>query len=313
MLATLERPTIQPAESTARHILSLILRHEASLVPGGETGYGRHLARLQRFVAKGAPVQLVLPAFPAKSANREKTLGPLPDLAEVLGLRRLQELCDGIQKLHKPGAEVIICSDGRVFSDLVLVREEDVNAYGGAIDKIIADFGFLSLRTMSMDDVFAGDFREARARLLREYGRPLAEIREEVRNESEARMMFNGIHRFLFEDRLVLDSGKSRSQIRDESKDIAYQVIQRSNAWSQLVEAHFPDAVRLSIHPQVGMATKIGFRLVDCANVWGTPWHNVALLTAEGFRLVKRKAAEQAGAELALAYGKYPFYRERGL
>jgi pyoverdine/dityrosine biosynthesis protein Dit1 len=125
--------------------------------------------------------------------------------------------------------------------------------------------------------------------------------------------MFNGIHRFIFEDRLVLEKGKSRNRIREESKEIAYRVIQRSNAWSSLVENLFPSALRLSIHPQLSTSPKIGFRLVDCENAWGTPWHNVALLGRNGFRLVKRKEAEDKGATLAHFGGKYAYFREPNL
>ena len=125
--------------------------------------------------------------------------------------------------------------------------------------------------------------------------------------------MFNGIHRFLFEDRLALEPGKSRNRVREESKELAYHVIQRSNAWSALVERSFPQALRLSIHPQFSAAPKIGFQLVNCENIWGTPWHNVALLGQSGFRLVKRKEAEALGAQRALAHGKYVYFREAGL
>ena len=36
--------------------------------------------RVREAVTAGEPIRLVLPAFPAKSANPQKTLGPLPDL-----------------------------------------------------------------------------------------------------------------------------------------------------------------------------------------------------------------------------------------
>lgn len=48
-------------------------------------------------------------------------------------------------------------------------------------------------------------------------------------------------------------------------------MIQRSNAWSRLLERTFPDSVRLSIHPQFRVSAKIGVRLVDSADAWLTP------------------------------------------
>ncbi|MGH3837348.1 MAG: L-tyrosine/L-tryptophan isonitrile synthase family protein, partial [Pseudonocardiaceae bacterium] len=41
-----------------------------------------HRGRVMRFVARGVPVEFVLPAFPAKSPNNSKVLGPTPDMAE---------------------------------------------------------------------------------------------------------------------------------------------------------------------------------------------------------------------------------------
>ena len=297
-------------ERNAERILGLVLRFSLGHVEGQE----RHLAKIRHFIELDQPIELVLPAFPAKSANREKTHGPLPDYAEVLGLERLQETCSAIKAIHAPGARVLICSDGRVFSDLVLVEETHVTAYNAAIEEIAAEMGFTDLRTLGLEDVFgSASFASLRDKLVADFGRPVEEIRAETFSCLSARSMFNGIHRFLFEDRALLEPLKSRNRVREESKQVAYQVIQRSNAWSSLVEKLFPHALRLSIHPQAPDSAKIGFQLVPCESVWGTPWHNVALLGASGFRLVKRKDALDAGATLAYARGKYAFYREAGL
>lgn len=301
-----------PVKAISLEILSLLLRHGNSLDQEGN--FAHHLRKIEAHVAASKQIELVLPAFPAKSPNREKTIGNLPDLAEVLGLQRLQALCDTISSFYGPGAAVVICSDGRVFSDLVLVSDEEVSAYGKEIDSIIAELGLRSLRTFDMDQVFHGrDYDAMRLRLVQEHGRSLDAIREEVRSTFEAKSMFNGIHRFVFEDRVVLQPEKSRNKLREEGKGVAYEVIQRSNAWSGLVESLFPEAVRLSIHPQFSASSKLGFRLVDCENIWGTPWHNVACLGKNGFRLIKRKEAEALGAVLSFEQGKYAFFREVGV
>jgi len=247
----------------------------------------------------------VLPAFPAKSPNRQKTLGPLPDFAEVLGLRRLNEMCR-----VQGRSELTICSDGRVFSDLVQVEDGQVENYAQRIRDIIDEEGLERLHTFHLEDVFPGiSYDEMRARLTREFAEPTETIREKVKTTDEYRLLFNGIHRFLFEDRLVLSPEKSRNQVREESKSVAYDVIQRSQAWSRLVEEYFPAAVRLSIHPQVKGSAKIPVQLVPSPDPWATPWHNVALFDGRGYRLVKRKVAEAMGARLTLAEGKYAFFQ----
>ena len=110
--------------------------------------------------------------------------------------------------------------------------------------------------------------------------------------------LFNGIQRFLFEDRAVIDAGKSRTQIREECKDRTYEVIRRSDAWGRLVADCFPAALRFSIHPQPPHSEKIGILLGESADVWLTPWHGVALRQGGRFRLIKRKDAEALGARL---------------
>lgn len=297
------RPSLLPP---ARAILDLVLRYSHRPEAVGDL----HLAKILNFLKQNQPVHFVLPAFPAKSPNREKTLGSLPDYAELLGLRRLEELCREIEAIHAPGAHVTICSDGRVFSDLVLVSDAEVTAYQDGVRRMIADFGFARLSTFHLEEALGSlSFDEMRAHLTERHGRPVAELREEVRRRPEALAMFNGIHRFIFEDRLVLRPGHSRNRVREEAKEVAYGVVQRSNSWSRLVEEFFPAAVRLSIHPQFGPSEKIGFQLVPCANAWGTPWHNVALEDAAGIRLVKRKEAEQLGARLSLGPGGYLLFR----
>ena len=105
----------------AEQILALLYRHSNSFAgpsPAAES-HLPNLAKLQRFIDAGLPIHFILPAFPAKSPNRQKTLGALPDMADLEGLRMLNALAAKIRAVHAPGARVLICSDGRVFADVV--------------------------------------------------------------------------------------------------------------------------------------------------------------------------------------------------
>lgn len=255
------------------------------------------LSKISDFVSSGRKIQIVLPAFPAKSPNRKKTLGALPDLGEVLALQSLQKLCDRIEMIYAPGAQVIICSDGRVFSDLVGVSDTAVNAYALGIDKILKTFSLFHLTTFNLDEVFTEhNFMEMRRALVEDFATPLENIRKRSQENESDKILFNGIHRFLFEDYLNSDLGKSRSQTREFTKQLAYQVIQRSNAWSTLVEKQFPQALRLSIHPQHPETTKIPIRLLPTENQWRTPWHGVVLKEGKEFRLTTHAQARAQGA-----------------
>lgn len=303
-------------DSLVSGIWSIIMKHGNSIPNAPEQNMDGRLINLRRIetaIASNRPIEFILPAFPAKSPNPEKTLGSMPDLGEVLGLKRLQKIADSIKELYEPGALIHICSDGRVFSDLVQVSDLQVSIYRDAINEIIAEFNLSSLRTFNLEDIRSDiSFTEMREQLVRNYARSVSEIRSDVREKMEDKLMFNGIHRFMYEDYAALQSGLSKNQLKKQTKEIAYQVIQRSNAWSRFVEEVFPEAVRLSIHPQFANNRKIGVQLVKCQNQWGTPWHNVVLQDESGLRLVKRREAELMGAELRLAHGKYAYFTLEG-
>src|SRR5579871_2878787 len=214
--------------------------------------FAPHREKIRGFLSRNAPIHLVLPAFPAKSPNPRKTLGPLPDLAERLALRFLRDCCRRIGALYSPGARITLCSDGRVFSDLVQVPDHDVTAYAEEIERMLVALDAPELALFRLDDVSAGHSHAAmRHELMACYATPMASLRERVHTDPETQSAFNGIARFLFEDLVVLDrSGLSRNALRNRAHALAYETLQRSMAWGDLVAAHFPDALRLSIHPQ---------------------------------------------------------------
>jgi L-tyrosine isonitrile synthase len=300
-------------ETLASHILQIILQRSNPLPIHGD-GKGtveRSLLHYQRILAqikKGKTLRLVILGFPAKAANPLKTLSPLPDRGEVEGLKLLQEMSKEIGKIYSPGAKTMICSDGHVFSELVGVTDTHVDLYQSNIKEIIQEFSLGNLETFSMSSVMSGTYDGMRSELLRIFGEDISKVRERMAHDEEARLMFNGIHRFLFEDTLVQRPTLSRTQVRNETKDRAYHVIQHSNAFSRLVATEFPDAIRLSIHPQPVDSAKIGIKLVPGKDRWGTPWHNVLLEDASGIQLVRRSEAEKMGAELKLLSGKYAYF-----
>lgn len=264
-----------------------------------EQCFALHRPKVEHFIEQGAPVHFVLPAFPAKSANRSKTLGPLPDLAERLSLESLQSFCDYVRHYYEPGARITVCSDGHVFADLVGVSDQDVTDYRTELEQLLQAIGADAIGTYGLEDAFdTGDYPEQRAVLTERYAQSVPDIRARVLQDATAKSLFGGIHRFLFEDQWARSEGRSRNSVREETKSLAYQVIQRSDAWSSLVEEFFPEALRLSIHPQDSHAQKIGIHMMRTRDNWLTPWHGVALDSGDGIRLVKRYEAEKLGATL---------------
>lgn len=306
-------PTSQPEIVLARKILDLIYPyhrgwHEQSTCSQGNC-FSKHLNKLAKQIETNDVIEFVLPAFPAKSPNNNKTYGPLPDLGEKLSLAFLNELCEKIKQFYPRGAKIIICSDGRVFNDLVKVSDEAVNLYMQGINAIIQEENLTNITTFGLEQCYGAISYEAmRTQLTETYGEKLSSLKNKVKSIMTSKMLFNGIHRFIFEDHLSILQELSKNQIRNLTKETAYQVIQRSNAWSQLIENQFPHAVRLSIHPQYCNSEKLGIMLLKSEDAWATPWHRVTLFDGTKHRLVRKQEAEAMNATPIFMKDKFSHY-----
>ncbi|WP_177242853.1 isocyanide synthase family protein [Amycolatopsis marina] len=262
---------------------------------------------MKRSVEAGRPVLFVLPAFPCKSPNEAKVLGNVPDLAEQLALESLDTLIGQIGAVHPPGAELVIASDGRVFGDILGIPDEDITIYRRELQVMIDSLPQRRIRLIALDD-FPGFARrshdQARARLAEAYAEDLDTLRERVRAGIDV-ALYRAITRFLFEDRNTATYQGSRSALQRTARARAYQMLQRSKAWGDLLVERYPGAVRLSIHPQPCGAPKLGIHLTETRDNWLTPWHSVAVDLGDRFVLMKRAEAEAAGAEL-VSLGERP-------
>ena len=263
----------------------------AGLTPAAEA---LHLPRIETFVRAGVPIELVLPAFPAKAPNPRKVLGTLPDLAEQRALERLSELLDHLTEVWAPGARLTICSDGHVFADAVGVADATVDAYRAALLRLIGDprVSWFDLSTAFGDQ----DPAILRAELMEKYAESETSLRARAEQSRSLAAQIDGIHRFLFEDAVVLHPDLSKNQAKKHARARAYEVVRRSEAWGVLIADVFPTALRLSIHPQPDPSTKIGINLLGVRDPWMTPWHGVAVVGRDGTRLMHRHEAEGLGA-----------------
>lgn len=114
----------QPAGSTvSSKILAIIFDYalnkfdETIVREKQASGTPKFLAVIDTFVNENKRVDMCLPAFPFKSANKVyKVLGNLPDKAEELALERLNDMCLRIGQIYAPGAQCTIISDGLVYN-----------------------------------------------------------------------------------------------------------------------------------------------------------------------------------------------------
>lgn len=317
-------PTAQTAEQLARKILAYVMQFRRIADPNNccantccEACLSPHLRQVKSAIETQQPISFVLPAFPAKSPNPAKVLGPLPDMAEQLSLEFLNLLCQQIQEIYSVGARIILCSDGRVFNDVLGISNKNVTNYQWGLAQLINEKSFSNISMFNLDDMYTNqNFTEMRQQLMEQYSESLESIKDAVRQGSraphnkaneETHRQYCGITRFLVEDAMYPGQTLSRSAIQKACRERAYVVIQRSRAWSALLAKQFPDAVRLSIHPQTCRDAKLGIRLLE-AESWMTPWHGVAVDLGEGFVLLKRAQAEELGARLIYRHNRPSHY-----
>ena len=290
----------------SKAILALLLPHHRTMrtadgdpaAPTGTDAFPHQLHRIASFVREGAPVTFTLPGFPCKSPNPAKVLGHLPDMGERLSLTFLDDLCGEIERIHPPGAEVVICSDGHVFGDLIGVPDEHIDEYADELRAQIAELGLERLSVFDLRDALGDISHDAKRGHVQERYAPAADaLRAEVRTDDHTLALYRGITRFLVEDTAGWTG--SRSALQRACRQRAYGVIRRSRAWGALIAEHHPDAVRLSIHPQPVGAAKFGIRLLDIPDAWTTPWHSAALRRADGtWTLAPRHAARRSGRQV---------------
>jgi len=297
---------------TALAILECLFRRR-SLAPGQDDALGDavlapHLPKVLQAVERGLPVEMVLPAFPGKSPNRQKTLGPLPDLAEHHAIDELNRLAEEIRALHAPGAVIHICSDGYVFADLVRVPDAHVQAYTEDIQRYAGQHYPGRFTLFDLKDAYPqlGCLDSMREELMIEHGQSLRALQQRFEDEEHMRLMYCGIHRFLAEDYagLVEFEGMSMNAVKKAAKPASQRVIQRSEAWSALLQARYPHCLRLSIHPQLAVSSKIGIRLVPTSDLWRTPWHSVAIKRRGVVTLDRRSNVDERYSRLVFRRGR---------
>ncbi|MCJ1466653.1 dityrosine synthesis enzyme [Pseudocyphellaria aurata] len=297
------------------------------------SGGGRVLFEQQAhyFIARNRIIELCLPAFPCKSSNLQKVTGVDPDKSEEMALGRLNNFVKQIGKIYEPGAKILIVSDGHVFSDCIGVEDDVVNRYSEVLaemnlsiiqqQKSFQRVDFCSLHDLffSNDEIchrFRPDFVDD-VIIRHPLGMPVAHCAETcrkvlvagchieaavLRSQIEKKdpsilALYRGFSKFMLEDLSShpKTSELTKSKRKKLSSDVAFEMISRNQAYSNLIELLFPCHIRLSIHAHKNNGPKFGIQLLannECRTVQSlegisqqnmtdllhipTPWHNTA-------------------------------------
>ncbi|ETI29379.1 hypothetical protein G647_01832 [Cladophialophora carrionii CBS 160.54] len=263
-----------------------------------EAGRPKFLAVIEKFVSAGAQVETCLPAFPFKSANKVyKVLGTLPDKAEEIALKRLNDMCLRIGEIYAPGARCTIISDGLVYNDLLSISDRDTWAYGQALRAMAVQKGFDRIRFSwirdfvnfplpeKMDEItYVANATNFRRFILNNFGKDDIDIDHEIATKPDTKLTYLGYRRFLESDlKYVFPVGNGRSNhgYKRDVKYLAKEMLVRGYAFAGAVAHAFPNYLRLSIHQSTG-EHKVSMSLLNTKTGFTTPWHCSVALMADG-------------------------------
>lgn len=300
--------------------------------------------RVKFFVSRNATIEACLPAFPCKSSNTMKVAGVFPDKGEELALRRILKFSEMVKDIYSPGIKMWIVSDGHVFSDCIGVDDGVVDQYGKKLQQLYQQIskdqtiGFCSLPELFTSRLGQFDESYTKRVVLRHYLNTEIETEAEVcreilmsgcstdpeilrsmidANDAAKIALYRGFSKFMFEDlaeqTATLSLGnKARRKLASK---VAFEMIKRNEAYSNLVGLVFPYHLRLSIHAHNNSGPKFGIRLLSYDKVRTvksltfeglqssddllhipTPWHNcvVEIKKRDCFYVVKSKVVKDA-------------------
>ncbi|KAI8962528.1 Pyoverdine/dityrosine biosynthesis protein-domain-containing protein [Daldinia sp. FL1419] len=312
--------------------------------------------RVRHFTSQGRKIEMCLPAFPCKSSNTDKVTGKDPDRGEQLALEHLHSFVEAIEKVYRAGAKLWIISDGHVFSDCIGVDDRDVDAYSQKLIKMNREIGLQKGNTdrigfKSLADLFELERYNSPSKLAKISKLDIPSINHYVQTQItvEAELcrrllmggcqsqkltlraridsqeagilaLYRGFSRFMLEDleHHPFTHTMSRSKQKKLSSKVAFEMIMRNQAYSNLVELLFPNHIRLSIHAHNNAGPKFGIQMFDPKSVRAveslsphsksmtsrdllhipTPWHN-CVATVAGSEILYVTKAKVVRASIA--------------
>ncbi|MDQ6806749.1 MAG: isocyanide synthase family protein [Actinomycetota bacterium] len=258
-------------------------------------------------IAAGAPLEFVLPSFPFKHNNPVKVARRSPDMAEVLCLCRLKEICHALGQVYEPGARFVIISDGLVYHHMFGVTKHEALSYRERSREMISQLGFQdTIEITDMEQLVGSrqeqfDFVHERvAPVFREWWDTNSEdlrraslIQASAANLNTADSVTHDLVQMATKD-VLLDSDegddlstleviKSHTVERADKGAFEFALFLYVLREIDLVQSCYPRAVRATVHPK---PTQWGLHLANReSRVF--PWQGVAYRNENGRWRVK--------------------------
>lgn len=279
-------------------------RYRAGTVTATSFDDNKELFRpiLQRHIDDGSPIEFVLPSYPFKHKNPAKVSRRSPDMAEVLCLSQLYEICQAVRLVYAPGAKFVIISDGLVYRGMFGVTEHETVNYRERVKEMIKQLGFDdAIEVIDMADLVESrrDLFDTVARRLRpafaqwwrthpDSLRRASLISASAANINTAESVTHDLVQLATRDAVLgtheqgvldhLETVRGKTTERAEQAAFEFALFLYVLKEIDLVGSCFPGAVRATVHPKSG---QWGLHLVN-RETRVFPWQGVAYRKADG-------------------------------
>lgn len=249
---------------------------------------------------KDEPLQIILPSFPFKIPNFCKTARRSPDMAEILCLSRLYEICITIEKIYPPGAQFVIIADGQVYRKMFGVSLYEALYYRDESIRMLGRLGFndkINIVDMqSLIDQRKSEYSLYKKYLFSSFNKWWSQSANEQRLNLVNASIYNINSMQVTKDLLQLklkniSYNLDKKVIFRNFANISNQILQKAEKAAfdyafflyvlkemKLVSSAYPEALRATVHPKPG---QWGIHLTHSKN--GIfPWHGIALKKNDG-------------------------------
>ncbi|MDQ6784232.1 MAG: isocyanide synthase family protein [Actinomycetota bacterium] len=288
---------------------------------------------LERHINDGSPLEFVLPSFPYKFSNPVKVARKAPDMAEILCLSQLYEICHCLSSVYEGGARMVIISDGHLYHKMFGISEYEAVEFRDQIKEMISMLGFdRSIEIVDMQDLIRS--RQERYDLIWHELEPVfakwwaqnpdnerlcSLIKSSAPNINTAgevthdlvQMATKDILHETDQDETLANFQKVRDRVRERSEDGAFEFALTLYTLKELnlVEQCYPQAIRATVHPKPG---QWGIHLVN-RQTRVFPWQGVAVHKLSNDRWTVKyefEAIRRRAVPIHIKGELFPFYYE---
>lgn len=305
-----------PSEITLRTLLKHAGHHRRNIDASSLKVFKDKLSDIFNAHGSDNELTIVLPSFPYKSINTtDKVMSALPDLGEEVALARIEKLRKTLARKLKTPVKFIICSDGFAFNDLKGIPDSNVLDYRKHLISMASLYPHIDVKSLYdlIPDISSENRIEA---LMSGFGASSSALKKSIVNDTSLATLYNNLTIFAKHD-LRKHDDESKKAFRIRCKEVAFNMVSRSDAWANLIADRYPNAIRLSIHPYKDVSKKFPIALIPSVDGrWRTPWHNVPVITGStpfntAVKLSSRKDAIKDGAHLNYKNGHPWCYTSR--